>query len=102
MPKDFEESKVYQLYSRLIDLQEGKYKYFQGKLFTIIDAVTSDEEKKKAIKDLLRELLHDWSQGQAEIYKDLCKSLARDLKDEKALEYLVPEVSGEIGFPKIV
>lgn len=50
---------VYRLVEWLQDEQSRNVSYFEGRLLTILDAVVSDPEQRKATKDLVRNLLGD-------------------------------------------
>ena len=81
-------SKLYPEFKKTWELRNENYKYLQGRLFTVIDAITESHERKKAVKDLIKEVLSSFDKIQREQHLHIFWGIAHDLDDAEMLNHL--------------
>jgi len=86
--KNIESSHLIKIYESIIQLLSNHYQHYQGRFFTFIDALTEDEKRRKALKDLLREILIDQDNSIRRIIKYRFVRLAREIGDEEFLKII--------------
>lgn len=77
---NLESSKLYKFRLQLDNTLGDRRKYFLGRVLTVIDAITENENRKKAIKDLIHEVF--------EYYKDYNIRLADDVAERIGKDFM--------------
>lgn len=73
------------LYYAVNDKSDKDRRYLQGRVFTLIDAVISDQEQKKAFKDVLRDIFWD-DKTQIEWSQMFAQWIRKNIPEEKFLD----------------
>jgi len=95
---------MFEFYSFLVRFDNDSYRDLQGRLFTIVDAITDDPKRNEGIKSLIRKELSGWGREQSKFFRDLVWSLATETNDTDVLKYLKgqeTEIRGIYKFPKL-
>jgi len=84
---DYEDTTLIKGFHFLREDDNRNYSYLQGRLFTLIDALSENDERKKAIKGLIREILTEYSRIVYDQHRCLWEDLAYYLGDEETLNW---------------